>query len=94
MKEVKKKGVDARLNQTMILNSINKCPSIGKHIEAFLATGNIMSKSSLGLMQVCVKSNSVGHVIAKYLMIFRHDFQCNLVERNIIFFIQSENKIY
>ena len=42
------------LNQTVILSSFNKSIDVGKNMESFLATGNILSKSGLGLMQVSV----------------------------------------
>lgn len=53
LKEMKRKGPkEFTLDQTTLMNCFNKGPDIGKSMEAFLATGNIMSNSGLGLMQV------------------------------------------
>lgn len=55
LKEMKRLGPKKFLmDQSTLMNCMNKGPDIGRAIEAFLATGNIMSNSGLGLMQVCI----------------------------------------
>ena len=51
--QLRRKGNERKeLNQSMMINCLQRCVNIGSHMESFLATGNIVSKSSLGLMQV------------------------------------------
>jgi len=46
-----KKSKAYEVTQSSLLNAIMRCQNIGSAMDSFLATGNIVSKSGLGLMQ-------------------------------------------
>ncbi|XP_057292980.1 DNA-directed RNA polymerase I subunit RPA2-like isoform X4 [Hydractinia symbiolongicarpus] len=81
MKTLQKKSAkEFDFSQSTILNSFMKGTNVGNHMEAFLATGNIMSKSGLGLMQT-----SGFAVIADKLNFMRYLSHFRCVHRGAFF---------
>ncbi|XP_047136154.1 DNA-directed RNA polymerase I subunit RPA2 isoform X2 [Hydra vulgaris] len=68
------------LSQNVILSSFKKSIDIGKQMESFLATGNILSKSGLGLMQATGMS-----VVADKLNFMRYLSHFRCIHRGAFF---------